>query len=155
MTDAINRESLRAATRALSDEQRRIALERAVERLPDATLEELLGDLVMLQEHRTPSGTPPPSLSERIAAHVDATRRGDFLGKYEMRNRHGQREPSQTRAWIAATWHLLDLARKAGDEANLRALKALVEEVDERPDELVVFEDANAGDHFGIDLDRP
>ena len=132
-------------------------MERVVEVLPDAVLEGLLADLVRLDEHRASASAPSLSLNDRIAAHAAATRRGEFLGEYEMRNHHGQREPGQTHAWIAATWDLFDLARAAAPEesgAALRALTALVAEVDERAEELVVFEDANARDQFGLSLDQ-
>ncbi len=79
------------------------------------------------------------------------------LGDLVIRNQHGQREPWQTRAWVAATSHLFDLAlerpRNNGDEATLRSLVTLVEEVDDRIDEFVAFEDSCACDELSCSLE--
>jgi hypothetical protein len=161
MSDAVDRESLRAKLRSWSELQRRIALERVVEQLPDADLERLLDGLVRLCEHCSAGDVPAPSLSERVDCHAAATRRGEFHGRYVLRNDHGQREPWQTAAWLAATMHLFDCALErarldgsAEALASLRTLTGLVEEVDERIDELVVFEDGCACDHLGSDVAR-
>jgi hypothetical protein len=158
---AIDRESLRAWLRRCSEHERRIALERVVELSSDAEIERLLGGLIYLHEHRLEEGSSAPSLPERVELHVAATRRGEFRGEYEMNNAHGQREPWQTAAWLAATAHLFDCVTErarsdAGAEtvASLRALTALVEEVDERADELVTFEEGCARVHFFSDLER-
>jgi len=127
-----------------------------VEHLPDAALDALLNGLVHLREHRLAEDTRTPTMDERIEAHVAATRRGDFRGDYMLRNAHGQREPWQTSAWLAATTHLfncaLEHARSDASEttlASLHKLTALVSEVDERYDALVVFEDDSA--HLSLD----
>jgi hypothetical protein len=72
-----------------------------------------------------------------------------------VRNGHGQREPWQTDAWVATTWHLFEAALGACDSgtnaeaaACLRELRDLVHEVDEHCDELVTFEDSGAQDAF-------
>lgn len=162
MTDGtLDRESLRARLALWSDVQRRIATERLVDRLPDALLVEILDGLVHLHEHRTARPGSTASLLERVDAHVLATRRRSFLGEYELRNRHGQREPWQTQAWIAATSHLFALAlARAEDRSDLESraslvlLVSLVEEVDEHVDKFVVFEDSSARDHFGHEVQR-
>lgn len=158
---ALDREALRATLRTWSDLERRIALERVVEQLSDSSLETLLDGLVYMNQHCAAGDSPTPTLRERVEAHVAATRRGDFLGQFEYRNHHGERAPQQTLAWLAATAHLFDLslerARHSPDEdtlADLRSLTTLVQEVDQRAEEFVVFEDANARDLLGHDLDR-
>lgn len=155
----LDRESLRAELRGWSELERRIALERVVEMLPDAEVEALLEGLVHLDEHAVPAGSRLPSLRERIDRHAAAARRGEFLGRYRLRNAHGEREPWQTTAWLAATVHLFELALErarhdAGEDAlaSLRELTALVNEVDERIDELVVFEDGSARLALGREL---
>lgn len=153
MGDALDRQSLAAKVRVWSDIQRRIALERVVEQLPEAMLATLLDGLVRLEEHRTRS--EPRTLDARIAAHVAATLRGEFRGELDFGNRHGQREPWQTATWLATTGHLFDLALQRADSIDgLRALVALVEEVDGRADELIAFEEMGAGEHFGFDVER-
>lgn len=156
---AFDRESLRAKLRVWTELQRKIALERVVEHLPDTSLEAVLNGLVHLDEHRFAGEPRTPTMDERIEAHVAATRRGDFRSDYVLRNAHGQREPWQTTAWLAATAHLFDCAlehvRSDACEAtlaSLRRLSALVSEVDERYDELVVFEDGSAHLSLGHEL---
>lgn len=149
--EPLDRDALRRAVRNWSSSQRRLLVERAVEHLRDEDLERLLVDLLHLDRFRR-DPAESQSLVDRVADHVTATRRGDFLGDLMIRNRHGQREPEETRAWVAATSHLFDLAgefvRNGGSDAPLRALVDLVEDVDERPDELVVFEDSCARDEL-------
>jgi len=151
----LDRDALRARLRMTSDHQRRLVLERIVEQLPDADLARLLDGIVHLDEH--PAGHPvaTPSLAERVARHAAATRRGQYLGKYILRNAHGQREPTETAEWLAASSHLFECAlERAHLDPNaetlncLRVLTRLVEEVDQRPDELLVFEDDRASDHL-------
>lgn len=161
MSVPIDRESVREHTRRWSDPQRRVLVERVVEHLPDVILERLFEGLVRLDEHRVEGDLPASGLHDRVAAHVAATRRGDFLGDLVIRNKHGQRQPWQTGAWIAATSHLFDLAlRHADPKADvetaeaLRILVALVAEVDERIDEFVVFEDDCASLRFHYDLQQ-
>lgn len=158
MRTELDRAALRERLKLLSDVQRRIVLERAVEHLPDSTLDALLDGLVRMDERRA-EGLASPSLRERVESHAAATRRGDFRGEYLLRNCHGQREPWQTAAWIAATAHLFDLVLervRAGADVVapgcLRSLVELVEEVDDRTDELVVFEDSSAAEEVASDL---
>ena len=150
MSRAIDREALRRRLRVCTELQRRIALERVVERLTDDELAAVLRGLVHVDEH-VAGEARALSLDERIEAHVAATRRGNFRGEYVLRNAHGQRAPWQTTAWVATTAHIFDCAleRARGDAGEttlrpLRTLTRLVAEVDERCDELVVFEDENA-----------
>lgn len=161
MNSSLDRENLRLLLRSWSDHQRRIALERVIEQVPDATLETLLHGLVHLGPHRLPAEARAPSLRERIDALAAATRRGDYLGQYELRNAHGQREPWQTAAWLAATSHLFELAllqlHADATEASLfclQTLTTLVAEVDERVDELVVFEDSSASQAFSQEVQQ-
>ena len=161
MSSLYNRESLRAELRGWSERERRIVVERLVEHLPDTCVEMLLEGLVYLDDHVITTESEPPPLRERIERHVRATRSGEFRGEYELRNAHGQREPWQTEAWVAATGHLFELAlaqaRPGADEdarENVRALVALAREVDERTDELVVFEEAGAWLAVGHGLER-
>lgn len=158
MEREFDREALRERLRKLSDVERRIVLERVAEQLTDATLESLFDALVPL-DLRPADAPAPPSLSERVEAHVAATRHGAFRGELVLRNEHGQREPWETVAWVAATSHLFDATlgriRDPADEVSLASLRSLVElvtEVDERTEELVVFEDSCARDHFWSDL---
>lgn len=148
----LDRDALREISRRWSSSQRRLLVERVLEFSPDRDLERLLEGLVHLENARC-DRTDPPSLDDRVADHASSTRRGDFLGNYALRNEHGQREPWQTRAWVAATSHLFDLALAStpsnGSQRALRSLNALVEEVDERIDDLVVFEDSCARDELG------
>lgn len=151
---------MREQARRWTDPQRRILIERVVEHVPDVVLERLLQGLVYLDK-QSASGGRPSLLHDRVAAHAAATRRGDFLGDLVIRNKHGQREPWQTQAWIAATSHLFDLALQrahldadADTLAALRSLVSLVKEVDKRIDELVVFEDDSANLYFHYDLLR-
>lgn len=161
MNSNLDRESLRARIRVWSDHEFRIALERVVEQLPDSDIERLLRGLVHLHEHRVEGGAPSHSLRERIEAHADATRRGEFRGELVLRNAPGQREPWQTAAWLAATSHTFDLAldrmridADAPSLAGLSALTMLVGEVDERPDELVVFESGGARESLAHELQQ-
>jgi hypothetical protein len=156
MCPKLGREELRERLRALTDVQRRLVLERAVEHLPDSALGTLLEGIVGLDECRA-EDRAQPSLGERVDSHVAATRRGAFRGEYLLRNRHGQREPWQTAAWIATTSHLFDLALKgsvarAAAAGHLLSLLGLVEEVDDRPDEFVVFEDSSAAEELASEL---
>ncbi len=160
MNRELDREALRERMQVLSDVGQRLVLERVVERLPDATLELLLDGLVRL-DARDPASPPPPTPIQRVEAHIAATRRGAFLGEYVIRNKHGQREPWQTAAWVAATSHLFEVtfarigaAREQATLASLRSLVELVAEVDERVEEFVVFEDSSASDQFWSDLER-
>ncbi|MCP3915946.1 MAG: hypothetical protein GY711_10360 [bacterium] len=135
---------------------RRLLIERVLEHLPENELESLLEGLVHLERVRC-GRTDPRRLGDRVADRVSTTRRGGFLGDLVIRNQHGQREPWQTRAWVAATSHLVDLAlerpRNNGDEATLRSLVTLVEEVDDRIDEFVAFEDSCACDELSCSLE--
>ncbi len=157
----LGREGLREPVRNWTACQRRIFVERAIERLPRDLLVELLEGLVR-PDHLHGIGTSPtPPLLDRVTRHVEATRRGDFLGDYALRNRHGEREPQETHAWVAATSHLFDLALTRcadphDDEARtcLDLLSALSHEVDERPEELVCFEDSDAALELSHELDR-
>jgi len=101
--------------------------------------------------HRVPSRPSAQALPTPQRACSAATHSGEFLGNYTLRNAHGEREPWQTSAWLAATSHLFDLALQQAShkpDANalsrLQALTALVTEVDDRTDELVAFEDTDA-----------
>jgi len=146
-TRPFDRHALRAISRRWCSLQRRLLIERVLEHAREEDLERLLKGLVHLDAVRS-ERVDPRSLVERVAAHVSATRSGAFLGEYVLRNAHGQREPWQTRAWVAATAHLFDLASDRGttpfEEGALHSLIALVGEVDERTDELVEFEDSCA-----------
>lgn len=138
----LNREAIRRQARTWTEVQRRLLVERVIEELPHPALARLLQGLV-----QDPDGEERRiALAARVEAHVEATRRREFRGGLLLRNAHGQRAPWQTDAWTAATAHLFELASErepldAEASTSLRALLALVEEVDERPDELVVFED--------------
>jgi len=149
----LDRDALRQVSQIWTDKQRRLLVERVIDHLPDPELERVLGDLVHLDQFRCRQPDPRP-LADRVAEHVAATRRGDFLGDYILRNRHGEREPEETRAWVATMWHLFDLAKAlvqdGGSDAPWRALVDLVDEVDQRPDELVVFEDSCAQDEMPL-----
>ncbi len=149
MAGEIDREALRGRLPQLSDPMRRVVLERTVEHLGDAELRRLFDGVDWL-ETRT-DDLPKPTQLERVRAHVEATRRGAFFGRYVDRNAHGQREPEETAAWKSTTWHLFDLVLerakvKWGAEVAecAAALADLVDEVDARVDELVVFEDSAA-----------
>jgi hypothetical protein len=146
---ALDRDALREQTRRWTATQRLLLVERVVEHMPEADLERLLVGLVRLDQVRTGDLDHPTSPADRVAAHAAATQRGDFLGDLIIRNKHGQREPWQTHAWVAATSHLFDLALEHRTEDALRDLVALVEEVDERCDRLVVFEDSCADENLG------
>src|SRR5688572_22067034 len=74
---------------------------------------------------------PSHSLSDRIAAHVAAARRGGFLGDCGIRN-PPRLERCLANGCLAATAHLFDLARQAGPKELAAALRALVGEVDAR-----------------------
>ncbi len=155
------REKLRLTVRNWQEPQRRIALERIIEYLPDDQLAVVLEDLARLNAPPVAVGAPLPTLIERVASHATATRCGEYLGGLSLRNEHGQRDPWQTHAWDAATWHLFDLALKRAAENEdrdaitaLRMLVELVEEVTERIDELVVFEDSSAGAELDHQLRR-
>ncbi|MCP3917196.1 MAG: hypothetical protein GY711_16730 [bacterium] len=147
----LDRDALREISRRWSSSERRLLIERVLEHLPEEELERLLEGLVHLARVRC-DRTDPRHLDDRVADHVASTRHGDFLGDLVIRNAHGQREPWQTRAWVAATSLLFDLAldcaRNNGTEDALRSLVALAEEVDERIDELVVLEDSSAREEF-------
>ncbi|MBI1379871.1 MAG: hypothetical protein GC161_02140 [Planctomycetaceae bacterium] len=155
MNTPIDRDLLRSQLRAISDHQRRLVLERVVEHLPDAELARLLDGLVHVPHHHADHPATTPSLRERIESHAAATRRGDYFGNYILRNAHGQREPHETADWLATTSHLFDCALSHAERtpdaetlACLRTLSALAEEVDQRTDEWVVFEDDRACDHL-------
>ncbi len=163
MTLVLDREHLRARFRRFSDLQLRLVLERMLEHLPDAELETLLAGVEHLN-HRLPAGQLPPSIAERVQAHAAATYAGEFSGKYVLRNAHGQRQPWQTAAWLAATSHLFEIIftslRGQRDEAMfvcLRSLCRLVLEVDRRlvedGVELIVFEDDCAKYALSDELD--
>ena len=153
---SLDREVLRGISRTWSSHQRRLLVERILEYATEEDLERLLDGLVRLERVRC-SRPETRSLDDRVADHVSSTRRGDFLGDFVIRNKHGQRGPWQTKAWVAATSHLFDLAlagaRSGGSRGALDALVALVQEVDERIDELVVFGDSCAREKFWYDLE--
>ncbi len=143
----LQREQLRARARQWSEVQRRLFIEHAIEHLSAESLAKLLAG-VEGQRAASDSTEAQPGLLERVTRHVEATRSREYLGEYVTRNRPGEREPGQTAAWVAATSHLFDLALELAaaslDADNAKALRLLcdvVREVDERPDELVVFED--------------
>jgi len=98
----LDRNALREITRRWSSSQRSLLVERVLEHPPEQDLEPLLEGLVHLEGVRC-DRADPPCLDGRVADLVSSTRRGDFLGDLGVRNRHGQREPWQTRAWVAAT----------------------------------------------------
>lgn len=163
MTGEIDREALRLELHHLRDAARRVVLERIVEHLADKDVRRLLDGFVRF---RPPvEGRAQPTLLDRIRAHVKATRSGVYLGEYAIRNAHGQREPPETALWESTTAHLFDLALAsaaagAGTDADpdatngAAALAALVAEIDDRPDELVVLEDRNACDEFVFELEE-
>lgn len=159
MNTAFDRESIRAQLRMWRDVDRRLALERAVEHLSDDALAILFDGMLRLDEHR--SSAQRPSLFERVREHDAATRRGEYVGRFQYNNAHGQREPWQTTAWVAATSHLFELALAAAAghpsstaTASLHLLVDLVAAVDDDPERFVVFEDEYAGFHFSSDVER-
>ena len=148
---SLPRQDLSLELRRWNETQRRVALERVIEYIPDDQLAAILEDLALLETLPAATAEPFPSIGQRAAAHAIATRSGEFLGDLMIRNQHGQRSPWQTHAWSAATWHLFDIAlKRTAEHANHEAMTALqvlvelVEEVTDRVDELVVFEDSSA-----------
>lgn len=159
MTAGIDREALRQHLHHLRDWARRLVLERIVEHLGDDDVRRLLRGLVRFESG--PESRAQPALLDRIRAHVEAVRSGVYRGEYVLRNAHGQREPPETAVWEATTAHLFDLAFERIDAgadpdaaAGARELAALVVEIDDRPDELVVLEDCNARDAFARELGK-
>lgn len=153
---SIDRERLRVLARHWSSHQRRLVVERILEQLDDGALDSLLDGIAHLPRTRH-SPHESSSLDARVVDHVVATLRGDFMGPLVIRNAHGQRAPSQTNAWLAATSHLFDLAisatRAHGDTDPLAVLVDLVEQVDRVPDEFVTFEESCARDELWDSLE--
>ena len=161
MSSSLDREALRMEVRSWSDHHQRLALERVVEQIPDAMLEQLLRGLAQLNRVDAKAELRAPCLRRRVEAHVAATRSREFLGEFVQRNEWGDREPWQTAAWLAATSHLFDMlferVHEDGDaeaQVGLREMVALIHEVDDRCDEFIVFEEGGARSQFGPELDR-
>jgi hypothetical protein len=150
---ALDREGLRQQLRHFTDVDRRLVLERVVDYLADEDVRRMLEGMVRFDERV--GEHPSRSLLDRVRAHVAATRSGVYRGKYTLRNAHGQREPAETAMWESLTAHLFDLVRerasKTSDDELLTCATALIElvdEVDQRAEDLVVFEDRCAREWF-------
>lgn len=149
----LDREGLRQQLRHFTDVDRRLVLERVVDYLADEDVRRMLEGMVRFDERL--DDHPSRTLLDRVRAHVAATRSGVYRGKYTLRNAHGQREPAETAMWESLTAHLFDLVRervsKTSDDEVLTCATALIElvdEVDQRDEDLVVFEDRCARERF-------
>jgi hypothetical protein len=139
--------ALRGALRRLPRGQLLMIAGRAIELMPDGTLNVLLRDFLKVP-HLDVDEIRIPTLLDQVRMFHDASLRGDYYESFAVDSKNCTEQSSGTDAFIAEFDRLMDKAlHSAADNSRSMALAAfelllaLLRRIDEDPDSVVFFAD--------------
>ncbi|HMA96488.1 MAG TPA: hypothetical protein VKP30_27570, partial [Polyangiaceae bacterium] len=134
-----------------------IIAERAIELVPRANLQALVGDLIRLDD-LTKAKRSPANLSAEVQKFHEASVRGDYYESFGVNSKNFMDKSEGTEAFIAEFDRLLGKCVRAaekGPQAPVREafelLFALLRHIDEGNDDVIFFADEAGSWQVGVD----
>jgi hypothetical protein len=157
---SIDRDKLRVALRNMDREYLLYVLDEAIDLLPNARLHKLVEEFADLDDLR-----PDPQTRGSLLADVKAFEKASLAGKYYeafMVNSKNFREKSKgTQTWMAEHKRLLNRCVAAAGKGNpkevcqaIGILAALLDHIDEYPEDIIFFADEGGSWQVGVDWDK-
>lgn len=152
----IDREKVRAAVRKLGDEYMFHMLDDAIDLLPPAKLNKLLGQYLDVTK-LAPEDLPKPGLLVEIEAFEKASRAGRYYESFDVNSKNHMQKSVGTRSWIADCRRLVSqcleaTSMPAADRREaLDRIIGLLRHIDEGHDDIVFFADEGGSWQVGID----
>jgi hypothetical protein len=155
---AIDLHKLRARLRIIGEEQMFYMLDEALELLPRAALQCIVGRYISLDDVRADPAASRRTLLEDVRAFDAAARAGDYYQSFNVNSKNCMDKSPGTRSFIADFSRLLDLCVAAsGNSAaadtcmSLEILFALYRYIDEGNDDVIFFGDEAGAWQIGVD----
>jgi hypothetical protein len=155
---AIDLHKLRARLRVIGEEQVFYMLDEALELLPRAALQRLVGRYISLDDVRADPAASRRTLLEDVRAFDAAARAGDYYQSFNVNSKNCMDKSAGTRSFIADFSRFLDRSVAAsGNSAaadvrmSLEILFALHRYIDECNDDVVFFADEAGAWQIGVD----
>ena len=144
---SVDLEKLRVALRQMSRGHLLMIADRAIERVPHETLDEILGD--MLRVPLLGVGEPREApLLDQVREFCDASLRGDYYESFDVNSKNCMDHSKGTDAFIAAFDRLIGSCLGAAAEGSyaearegFELLFGLLRRISEDPDRIVFFAD--------------
>jgi hypothetical protein len=157
---SIDRATIRAALRRLSNEDVYYILADVLEMLPLAKAEKLIKGYIDLSQFQ-PERQKPANLFDEINEFRQASLRGNYYESFDVNSKNCTEISKGTRAWYFEFSRLLNLCVTAvgtGDKTEIRqALEicfALLHHIDEGHDDIIFFADEGGSWQAGVDWDK-
>jgi len=159
MTNQItNLEMLRRELRGMSRGDLLIIAERAIELVPRATLQALVGDYVHVEDGASEARATPNALLDEVQKfHVDSLA-GRYFEDFEVNSRNCTEQSRGTDAFIAQFKRLLRECISAADSGQyavarqaFELLFGLLRHIDECHDDVIFFADEGGSWQLGVD----
>ncbi len=153
---------LRARMRLQSSQTIYSILDDALDLLPSAKLEELIGRYLSLDDLRqdvaTPKGDSPDRLRTEAEAFAASSRRGDYFDSFDVNSKNCTEQSPGTMSWIAECNRLLDRCvalasrqRKVSEVvASFELLFDLIDDAGSFEFDIIFFADEGGVYEFGI-----
>jgi hypothetical protein len=159
----IDRDKLRAAIRKLGDEYVFYMLDDAIDMLPAAKLEKLVGQYVDLKRLR-PDGARTTEKRPLLALVKDfdaRSRAGEYYESFNVNSKNYMEKSAGTRSFIADCRRLLDRCVSEASRAESREMRAcfetifdLLRHIDDGRDDVVFFADEGGSWQVGVEWDK-
>jgi hypothetical protein len=157
---SVDRATIRAALRRLSNEEIYYILADVLEMLPLAKSEKLIKGYIDLSQFR-PEGQQPATFLEEIREFRQASLRGDYYESFDVNSKNCTEISKGTQAWYFEFNRLLKLcvaAVRKGDKAEIRQAMeicfGLLHHIDEGHDDIIFFADEGGSWQAGVDWDK-
>jgi hypothetical protein len=154
---SIDRATIRAALRRLSNESVYYILGEALEILPLAKAHKIIKGYIDLSQFPQ-DGQKPKNLLEEIKEFRQASLRGDYFESFDVNWKNSTEKSIGTCAWIFEFNHLLNrciTAAKKEDKSEIREAMeiciVLLRHIDEYPDDVIFFADEAGSWQVGVD----
>jgi hypothetical protein len=155
---AIDLHKLRARLRVIGEDQVFYMLDEALELLPRAALQRIVGRYISLDDVRADPAASRRTLLEDVRAFDAAARAGDYYQSFNVNSKNCMDKSAGTRSFIADFSRLLGLCVAAsGNSAaadvrmSLEILFALHRYIDECNDDVIFFADEAGAWQIGVD----
>lgn len=157
---SIDRATIRAALRKLSNEDIYYILADVLETLPLAKAEKLIKGYIGLSQFQ-PERPKPANLLEEVNEFRQASLRGDYYESFDVNSKNCTEISKGTRAWYFEFNRLLDLcvtAVRKGDKTEIRQAMEicfdLLHHIDEGHNDVLFFADEGGSWQAGVDWDK-
>jgi len=157
-SSAIDLNKLRARLRVIGEENVFYMLDEALELLPRAALQRIVGRYISLDDVRADPAASKRTLLENVRALDAAARSGDYYQSFDVNSKNCMDTSAGTRSFIADFLRLLEQCVAAADNsaaADVRSaieiLFALLRYIDECHDDVIFFADEGGAWQIGVD----